>query len=103
MTSVSPGYPDLARLMAHDHDIAIFRRFKKLNMLTMLKLQADILYLEKELEETMEEDAVEGRDYHACFKNLSESAGGVHSDQVEIMTRIKDRVKEYSEFIPRVA
>jgi len=42
------GYPRLADLMGKEKDIAIFRRFDDLNILSLLSLQAEIVQLEKE-------------------------------------------------------
>lgn len=69
-------------------------------MLSLLKLQANILYLEKELKEIVAEDIAEGRDFHACFKELAASENGSHSDQLEMLEQIKGKLKEYSKSHP---
>ena len=54
---VSEGYPKLSSLMASYPTAAIFRRFGELNMLNLLRLQAELQDLEAQLQEVRDEDA----------------------------------------------
>ncbi|KAK0612205.1 hypothetical protein B0T14DRAFT_489554 [Immersiella caudata] len=96
------GYPSVASLMGKDGDLAIFRRFSRLNMISLLKLQAELLYLEKEYDEILAGDIQEGADFHANFQNLIASSEGSNSDQLDILIRIKDKVKDYNELLIQV-
>lgn len=50
------GYPKLAKVFGRNQEHAIFRRFGPLAMLNLMSLQAEILDLEKELENITEQD-----------------------------------------------
>jgi hypothetical protein len=54
------GYHKLALLMTSQDDLAMFRRFTKLNMLNLMSLQAELMELENELSNNW--DALELRD-----------------------------------------
>jgi hypothetical protein len=92
------GYPRLAQLMGLGSDIAILRRFRRLNMLSLLSLQAELLYLEKEFDEVVDEDVKEGRDFHMGFSKLFASKDVGDTSQLEKLRDIKDKLKEYSKW-----
>ncbi|KAI4917702.1 hypothetical protein J4E85_009794 [Alternaria conjuncta] len=54
------GYPKLAILMGEDPDVAIFRRFGALNALVLMRLQAELIEIEKELRTKQGEDDMAG-------------------------------------------
>lgn len=57
LPSVRRGYYELADRMAlAENELAIFRNFKKLNILSLLQLQAEILVLESDLEYIRDKD-----------------------------------------------
>ncbi|KAK0734911.1 hypothetical protein B0T26DRAFT_690073 [Lasiosphaeria miniovina] len=82
--------------MGGDSELAIFRRFSRLNMLALLKLQADMVRLEHEFDGIVQEDAAAGRDFHASFEKLLASDYGSHSGQLDLLARIQEKLKEYS-------
>lgn len=51
------GYSKLAHLMATQHEFAIFRRFRALNIKSLLYLQADIAHDEAKLAELASRDS----------------------------------------------
>ena len=61
------GYHKLARLMARDPPLAIFRRFSKLNILNVLYLQAELAELEEDWEKTAlrDEESSDGTDIYS--------------------------------------
>ncbi|RAH67573.1 uncharacterized protein BO66DRAFT_354745 [Aspergillus aculeatinus CBS 121060] len=54
--TTTPGYDKLATLMALDPGSSIFRRFAKLNAKNLLYLQAELVYLQTELDECVQRD-----------------------------------------------
>ena len=50
------GYHKLARLMGTYNEAALFRRFAPLTMLSLLRLQADIVDLEAQLREAVQDE-----------------------------------------------
>ena len=50
------GYPKLAIVMGEDPDVAIFRRFGALNALILMRLQAELIEIEKELRIKQQDD-----------------------------------------------
>ncbi|RDL38895.1 uncharacterized protein BP5553_03235 [Venustampulla echinocandica] len=52
----SNGYEKLARLMSKHGEVAAFQRFDYLNNLNILYLQAELVHLEEELQESMKAD-----------------------------------------------
>lgn len=50
------GYRKLATLMSEVGDVVIFRRFKKLNMLNLMPLQAEFAALELDYEDACNKD-----------------------------------------------
>lgn len=95
------GYPNLAKLMGDSPETAIFRRFRQLNMLHLLRLQADLHSMEDELHEVMQEDRQSGdpdrRDYSRNFFLLKRCAEqGKDSERYELLQQIGDKLNEYS-------
>lgn len=96
------GYPRLASLMAKEKEVAIFRRFDHLNLLSLLSLQSEIVNLEAELRVTSRADdgttqgaqAINASQYAKNFKMLRESG----SSQYTILEKIRGKLREYSEY-----
>lgn len=55
-TPISKGYDRLAALMARDPGSSIYRSFSKLNAKNLLYLQAEIAYIQIDLQDIIEED-----------------------------------------------
>lgn len=96
---IQEGYPKLAQLMNTYVDTAVFRRFSELNILNLLRLQAEINELEHQLTEIPKED-IDSDDpirqsYSADFRAMRE---GIEEDseQIDIITEISKKLQEYS-------
>ena len=92
------GYPRLAALMGKEKDIAIFRRFDDLNILSLLSLQAEIVQLEKEFQIECAADELGGRQPALQFSSNFQLSRESHSEQTRRLQAIKSLVKEYSTF-----
>ncbi|KAI8712698.1 hypothetical protein NCS52_01368600 [Fusarium sp. LHS14.1] len=95
------GYPKLAKLMGDSPETAIFRRFRQLNMLHLLRLQAEIHSLEDELLEVIQEDQEsddpDRKDYSRNFFLLKRYADqGKDSEQYELLKQIGEKISEYN-------
>ena len=101
------GYFRLASLMSNEKDVAVFRRFDDLNVLSLLALQAEIIDLEKDLrrECRIDEMAINGSQqqeqqsqrsgparYSENFKLSRES----NSAQYQKIGSLRDKLREYS-------
>lgn len=95
------GYPKLARMMNLSSDTAIFRRFGELNMLNLLRLQAELHDMEHELQEIRHEDAESNdqvrMDYVKDFRLMRDSADTHDSLQYDLLVRIGKTLEAYSE------
>ena len=94
------GYPKLARLMMQSPETAIFRRFKDLNMMNLLRLQAELHDMERQLQEIREEDA-QSRDpfrssYATDFRLMRDCKETGDSLQYELLLTIGEKIQEYS-------
>jgi hypothetical protein len=92
------GYAKLAHLMSTHHELAIFRRFKALNMQNLLYLQAEITHLEAELLRVAREDVKHGgRQHHAHdWWSLSQGEFEGDGDQWETVLEIRNKLETYS-------
>ncbi|EEU37142.1 uncharacterized protein NECHADRAFT_8348, partial [Fusarium vanettenii 77-13-4] len=95
------GYPKLAKLMGDSPRTAIFRRFRQLNMLHLLRLQAELHSLEDELLEVIQEDQQsddpDKKDYSRNFFLLKRCAEqGKDFEQYELLQQIGEKLNEYN-------
>ena len=96
------GYPALAELMGSEPELAIFRTFKALNMLNLLRLQAEIQDLEQQLRAVREEDAGDTATnrplYEKDFRQMRRAPNhdGGDSEQYSILETIGLKLIEYS-------
>lgn len=94
------GYPKLARLMSLEPDTAIIRRFGDLNMLNILRLQAELHDMERELKQTREEDAKSNdairTAYNKDFRLMRDWQETGDSEQYDLLIRIGSKLQEYS-------
>ncbi|KAF2658215.1 hypothetical protein K491DRAFT_690369 [Lophiostoma macrostomum CBS 122681] len=111
MTLTQPlqGYTKLASLIGAHPDLAIYRRFGKLNAKNLLYLQAELVVLERRLEECVKKDQESGDQDRVLFdrdwQSLAESAtvnggnvgGSEKSEQWETVSKIKEKLREYNE------
>jgi hypothetical protein len=96
------GYPKLADYMGRYNDVAIFRRFRTLNMLNLLSLQAELVDLEVKYRQACSEDDGDlanddARNLTRSFLSLRESGQDGNTAQFDYLEEIKKKLKEYSE------
>ncbi|KAH4014499.1 hypothetical protein HBI70_177620 [Parastagonospora nodorum] len=94
------GYPSLAELMHSSPDNAIFRRFGELNMLHLLRLQAELQNMESELQKIREEDSMSNDPIRECyakdFTAMRDNEEIGDSEQYEQLVRIGTKLQEYN-------
>ena len=94
------GYHKIAMLMAHIN-LFIFRKFSRLNALNLLYLQAELIHLEKDLNDIAERDEQAGLPHYAKdWLSLSESERDGNSEQWQKMLEVRKKLREYSENPP---
>ena len=54
------GYEALAILLGHQEDLAVFRRFSRVNTKILLYMQAQLLHLDEQLKEDVKSDLESG-------------------------------------------
>ena len=94
------GYAKLARFIARFPETAIFRKFGLLNMINLLRLQAELHDLEQQLEDVWAED----RDsddpirclYSVNFRVLRQYAEDGDSTQYDLLVEIGKKLDTYS-------
>jgi hypothetical protein len=96
------GHAKVAELMSRHHELAIVRRFGKLNMQNLLYLQAELVHLEAEYRKLAEEDQEhpDRLDHARDWFSLSQSENKENSEQWHKMLEIREKLKEYSEDTP---
>lgn len=93
------GYAKIAMTMSHHGELAIFRRFSKLNLQNLLYLQAELTNLEKDLGELVERDKLDAsrgfyaKDWWSLAESSDEEEGQEQWDKV---LQIREKLKEYS-------
>ena len=96
----SDGYPKLARLMSLNAETAIFRRFSELNMINLLRLQAELHDLEHQLQEIRDEDAQSGdpvrSSYTMDFRLMRDWKETGDSLQYDLLVSIGEKLQQYS-------
>jgi hypothetical protein len=87
------GYHRMADLMSGDKRLAIFRRFDKLNILSLLNLQAEICEIRKEFRQLCQADGhFEYAQYSEDFKLSRERK----PKQYEKLEYLRTKLREYS-------
>ena len=96
------GYAKLARFITKSPDIAIFRKFGLLNMINLLRLQAELHDLEQQLEEVWVEDRDSSdtirSQYGVDFRLMRQYAEGGDSTQYDLLEDIGKKLNEYSTY-----
>ena len=96
------GYPRLASLMSDEQDVAIFRRFDELNLLSLLALQADIIDLEKDLHHEWHIEAILSQESEQKKSNRVldvenfKQSRETNSPQYQKLNVLRHKLKEYS-------
>ncbi|EEU34028.1 uncharacterized protein NECHADRAFT_85466 [Fusarium vanettenii 77-13-4] len=89
------GYQKLAALMGRTNDLGVFRKFTRLNMLSLLSLQAELVELEADYGDICEDDVQGGEKFHLSFQELRNSREKPNSFQYEKLQEIRARLGEY--------
>ena len=96
----SNGYPKLAQLMALHPEAAIVRRFGELNMINVLRLQAELQDMEHQLQEVRNEDERSldkvRESYVKDFRLMRDWSEDGDSLQHDLLLKISDKLKDYS-------
>lgn len=94
------GYWKLSRLFSDHPEVAVLRSFGQLNMMNLLRLQAELHDLEEELEETRQEDRESGdtirQRYGVSFREMRDNAQDGDAIQYELLENIGRKLGEYS-------
>ena len=93
------GYAKLASLMSHHGELAIFRRFSKLNLQTLLYLQAELTHLEVDLKDLAKSDQT--NEHRAVYSQYWWYLAHSETDQDDRkqwdkVIQIRQTLKEYS-------
>ena len=94
------GYPKLARLMSYASETAIFRSFKDLNMMNLLRLQAELHDMEHQLQDIRDEDGQSGdsvrESYAMDFRAMRDWKESGDSLQYDLLEAIGNKLGQYS-------
>jgi hypothetical protein len=92
------GYPKLAKFMVECDDVVIFRQFRNLNMINLMRLQAKLMDLElsysKECSDDDSSNDITRKGFTQSFYNLREY--GPESRQSELLDQIQCTLYKYS-------
>jgi hypothetical protein len=97
------GYAKIATLMSHHDELAIFRRFSRLNLQTLLYLQAELTHLEADLKQlSIRDQADQNRAVYSKYWWYLAQSEDDHDDkqQWNKVLQIREKLKEYSTKIP---
>ncbi|KAL8657649.1 MAG: hypothetical protein Q9226_001711 [Calogaya cf. arnoldii] len=94
------NYNKLATLMGEHQELATFRRFQRLNVKSLLGMQAELLHLESELAEIEKEDQ-RSEDkprslLHESAFNLKASCGSAHDTQWRKVLEVREKLEQYT-------
>lgn len=94
------GYAKLAHQIVKTPEAGIFRKFKLLHVLNALRLQAELVSLEHELQDVLQEDLDSDdpirREYGTCFSRMREYVDDGDSTQYELLEDIRVKLVQYS-------
>ncbi|KAI4950702.1 hypothetical protein J4E91_004587 [Alternaria rosae] len=101
------GYPKLSAQMEILPELAVFRRFGALNAQNLLYMQAELTYLENKLRERQLADHIDPSGKRAAFALnwfwLRESENAGTGEQLELVMRIRETLKEYNDALAQQA
>ena len=99
-SGVQGSWLRVAALMSSKPDLAIFRKFSKLNALRLLEMQSELLGLEQDFEDICELDAAEDcpitRSYQLDWEALNKSEGKGGDKQRDTWRMIRGKLESYS-------
>lgn len=93
------GYPKISQLMGCQDECAIYRRFRNLNSLNLLYLQAELTHLEQDLQRLTERDArtLKRRFYAKDWLSLSQNDEEEEdAEQWDKFLEIRRKLEQYS-------
>lgn len=92
------GYPAVAQIMSNHDELAIFRRFKELNILNLLYSQAEIIDLEADLAILRAVDGAqpERAAYNRHWWSLAKSEKDADKEQWRKIEEIRQKLEAYS-------
>lgn len=96
------GHSKVAEFMSHHTELAIFRRFSKLNLQNLLYLQAELTHLESDLADLAVRDRADPNRVSYCsdWWFLAQSDEDYDDKgQWDKVLQIRDKLKEYSKTI----
>lgn len=95
-----PSYSKLAQMMSMSKATAIFRRFDELNMITLMRLQAELHDLERQLQDVRIEDSHNdiAKFFAVDFKLMRNNVVEENSKQHDLLIKISDKLGVYSKF-----
>ena len=88
--------------MSDDKDIAIFRRFDDLNLLSLLSLQAEIIELRQSLRRTCLLDDTHGDEKETAYSSNFKLSRDNESEQYKIIETLRHKLKDYSKLAASV-
>ncbi|KAI9685543.1 MAG: hypothetical protein M1822_004401 [Bathelium mastoideum] len=105
-SNVSSGYYGLAEFISTTPEVAVFRKFGLLNMMNLLRLQAELQDMEQQFADVWMED----RDcddpirklYRFDFRLMRKNADGGDSIQHDLLVEIGNKLKEYNSALQAV-
>jgi len=92
------GYPQIADIMSKYPELTMFRRFKGLNALNLLYLQAELMQIEKDLQDLQKADNITNSKYAADYSWLMASAETENDQQWRLIQKMNKKLKEYSKY-----
>ena len=92
------GWANVAELMGCKPEMAIFRRFRKLNYLRLLEMQSHLAKKEENYEgwRTLYASCPATQSYQVNWEALDESLDSETSDQVHAWREVRDMLPRYS-------
>ena len=97
---ITAGFPKLAGFLGLKPEIAIFKRFAKLNAENLLLLQSELMILEHQLNEIVARDLQsqnsEVKYYARSWWNMLRPTRNGNGDQLSKRLEIREKLREYS-------
>ncbi|KAF3922768.1 hypothetical protein ABW21_db0209345 [Orbilia brochopaga] len=95
----APGYPSTAAIMSTDAELSVYRRFDRLSARNLLYYQAELMYLESELDKLDEEDRLlenaEEKYHLRHFKELWDGLDERTAKRRSVIQEIRFLMREY--------
>ncbi|KAF2470010.1 uncharacterized protein BDR25DRAFT_226673 [Lindgomyces ingoldianus] len=89
------GYHKLAEMMGQSNDLAIFRKFGDLNVLSLMSYQAELIELRDEFYSICKDDFKSGKDFALDFQSLFSSRASTNDFQYTKLMEIRAKIHEY--------